>query len=482
MEINGRILVYSITGCPHCKRAKSTLSDLKLPYVDVNLEKYPELREEVKQRTQKSSVPQIFFNNIHIGGNDDLQKLIQDSARWEAILQDIIENIPPENAPVPPLDTDDSHENGEVTIDLDTVESRFAGFVKDFKCSGIVKTNQIGWFTKYKDSFSGTDLVNWLIAEKKQERDEAVNTAQLLMNQHYFHHVKQEQGFKDDPNVYYRLLQDEHLNALNSGSTSDNEPLSGPQLGEVLRKLILNIYNENLSDDGKKVDYKGIGGSADFLKYTELTRELQRVDVESMNREEKLAFFINIYNAFVIHANVTTDIPTNLLQRYKFFNCNYYIIGGQQYSLQDIENGVLRGNKRGVGMFSPPFKKNDPRLKVALLSCEPLIHFALVCGAKSCPPIKTYSSNEVISQLRLAAESFLESDEAVELVHDKFEVHLSQIFKWYKNDFGKNDEDLLRWIFEHTSEGEKKNNLGEIIQDHKRKIVYQPYDWGVNSK
>ena len=43
------------------------------------------------------------------------------------------------------------------------------------------------------------------------------------------------------------------------------------------------------------------------------------------------------------------------------------------------------------GQFSLPLKKTDPRLKVALETPEPLIHFALVCGAKSCPPIKTYS-------------------------------------------------------------------------------------------
>ena len=43
-------------------------------------------------------------------------------------------------------------------------------------------------------------------------------------------------------------------------------------------------------------------------------------------------------------------------------------------------------------MLSRPFSKNDGRLSVALETAEPLIHFALVCGAKSCPPIKTYSA------------------------------------------------------------------------------------------
>ena len=78
MELKGRILVYSILGCPHCMRAKNTLMELGLPYVDVRLDIYPkEVREELKRRTGKSTVPQIFFNAHHIGGNDELQKLVQ---------------------------------------------------------------------------------------------------------------------------------------------------------------------------------------------------------------------------------------------------------------------------------------------------------------------------------------------------------------------------------------------------------------------
>lgn len=66
------------------------------------------------------------------------------------------------------------------------------------------------------------------------------------------------------------------------------------------------------------------------------------------------------------------------------------------YSLNEIENGVLRSNRRAIGALRRPFGKNDPRLKIALEQPEPLIHFALVCGAKSCPPIKTYSAKVLL--------------------------------------------------------------------------------------
>ena len=67
----------------------------------------------------------------------------------------------------------------------------------------------------------------------------------------------------------------------------------------------------------QKVDYKGIGASVEFNRYVRLTKELQRVDILATTREEKLAFFINIYNALVIHANIVRGPPDNLWQRYK---------------------------------------------------------------------------------------------------------------------------------------------------------------------
>lgn len=52
------------------------------------------------------------------------------------------------------------------------------------------------------------------------------------------------------------------------------------------------------------------------------------------------------------------------LAMFQFFNTASYIIGGYLYSLQDIENGILRGNKKGVGMFKKPFSTDDPRFPV----------------------------------------------------------------------------------------------------------------------
>lgn len=76
MVFLGRVLIYSLPSCPFCKRAKKLLSDLQVPFVDVNLEKYPERRYDMQERTGRRTVPQIFFNSKHIGGFDELKKLV----------------------------------------------------------------------------------------------------------------------------------------------------------------------------------------------------------------------------------------------------------------------------------------------------------------------------------------------------------------------------------------------------------------------
>ncbi|XP_072253352.1 uncharacterized protein [Leuresthes tenuis] len=368
-SLPGRVTVYSIQGCPHCVQAKATLKQLGVPVCDVDMGSHSELRVKLKELTGRSTVPQIFFNNVHIGGNDDLQKLAPDE------LQRLVTLVKEEPLPAdaPPLPQSNSSQDG-------------AG-----------------------------------------ENDGAADLSLLL------------------------------------------------------REMILKLFSEHLSADGKSVDYKGMSANPAFERYCELAIQLQRVELMSLSREEKLAFFINIYNALVIHGYLRMGAPTNMWQRYRFFNYVSYLIGGEVFTLQDIENGVLRGNRKGVAQLRRPFSKTDPRLQMALPDAEPLIHFALNCGAKGCPPIKTYTPQDIDSQLRTAAEAFLENDDACVVDSGKREVRLSQIFKWYKADFGGTDEKLLKWVLDHMSDSPKKTSLQGVLSAGKTKVSFLPYDWGSNS-
>ncbi|XP_065062483.1 uncharacterized protein LOC135689250 isoform X2 [Rhopilema esculentum] len=478
-ELKGEVTIFSIVGCPFCIRAKGKFEELGLPFIDINLDRYKDARKIMIEKTGKKTVPQIFFNGKHIGGWSDFNNMPEEELK--GLIDDVTENEAPEDSPAAFLKSvdkegSDSDDSFEFTCELD----EYSYLKKELQESGIVKDIRSGLKT-FKNSFYGKDAVSFLVQTKNLDRGHAIAMCKQLVEKHFGKSVK-EKGqieFRDDDTIY-RFLEDDQTNALNSDIVSDCEPRDAAEVGEDLRKLILSIYNSHLSADGKKVDYKAIGESAEFKQYQKHTAELKRVNVENASREEKLAFFINVYNALVIHAFVVRGPPTNLWQRYKFFNVVSYVIGGQVYSLNEIENGILRSNRKPLGSFRRPFSKNDPRLQVALEEPEPKIHFALVCGAKSCPPIKTYSAKDIDNQLKLAAESFLEGDDCV-VEMTKREVKLSQILKWYKEDFGKTKANILQWVMENMGECEKKKQLAELLESKNFKLNYLPYDWGLNS-
>ncbi|XP_056018682.1 uncharacterized protein LOC125670590 isoform X2 [Ostrea edulis] len=438
MELKGRVVVYSILGCPHCMQAKNTLQQNKISYTDISLERFPQCREELIAKTGRKTVPQIFFNATHVGGNDDLQTLIKDKEKFEALLNDLITNEAPPEAPVIP-DPDTAVPDSDVG-DFSCEPDEYAILVKNLKESGLIKDHR-RLLILHKNTFVGKEFVDWIVKTKGLERSVAVEMGQKLIDQHFGHNLKSAEKFQDS-DALYRLLDDDDSTALNAGEMSECGPRPAGDLGEDIRKLILKIYAAFLSKDGKKVDYKGIAGSDEFKKYVRLTKELQRVNIADASMDEKVAFFINIYNALVIHANVSVGPPVNLWQRYKFFNTVRYIIGGHAYSLQDMENGVLRANRKGVGMLFRPFSQSDPRFHIALEEPEPYIHFALVCGAKSCPPIKTYSTDGLNEQLKLAAEAFLDGDDGLTINMSRKQIMLTKILSWYQEDFGKNKEEV----------------------------------------
>jgi len=86
-------------------------------------------------------------------------------------------------------------------------------------------------------------------------------------------------------------------------------------VSESLRQIILRLYDKHLASDGKALNYKALKQDPVFKTYVNATAELQNADVASLNREERMAFFINIYNAVVVHALAVFGPASNLKQR-----------------------------------------------------------------------------------------------------------------------------------------------------------------------
>ena len=192
------------------------------------------------------------------------------------------------------------------------------------------------------------------------------------------------------------------------------------------------------------------GGVNYTLIKSEKQEELKQL-IDQLNKEitndPKKAAYINLYNLLVIDQvvkNYPTTSPTSIAG---FFDANKVLVGDKKMTLNDLENNIIR----------PSYK--DPR-----------VHFALVCGAKSCPPIQNfaYSKAKLDSQLTKVTawaindSSFIKTDK-------EGNIKISEIFKWYVDDFG----------------GTSKNVKSFINQYKTQKISsfsYYPYDWSLNDQ
>jgi len=72
------------------------------------------------------------------------------------------------------------------------------------------------------------------------------------------------------------------------------------QVAQQLRESVLALYDEHLAANGKSVDYKGLAADPGFQLFVDATAELQKLDVSAFTREERMAFWINIYNILVV--------------------------------------------------------------------------------------------------------------------------------------------------------------------------------------
>ncbi|MFN0200004.1 MAG: DUF547 domain-containing protein [Bacteroidia bacterium] len=147
------------------------------------------------------------------------------------------------------------------------------------------------------------------------------------------------------------------------------------------------------------------------------------------NDNAKKVFWVNMYNAYyqlLIQKGIVRE---------KVFTQEAINIAGLQLSLDAIEHGVLR---RSAAKYSLGYAKAvAPKPYLKELQVEVLdfrIHFALNCGAKSCPPIAFYKYDDIDTQLERATDSYLNIETTVN--EQNKTVEATQIMQWFQGDFG----------------------------------------------
>lgn len=204
------------------------------------------------------------------------------------------------------------------------------------------------------------------------------------------------------------------------------------------------LLQKYVSTSGK-VNYQGFKVDKSILQayLDDLSEHAPQAD---WSRNEKMAFWINAYNAYTIKLivdNYPVSSITNL-HGGKPWDVKWINIGDKTYSLNNIENDILR----------PVYK--DAR-----------IHFAVNCAAKSCPPLhnRAYTSTNLNSTLEARTKQFINNAKFNTLNANSVEV--SKIFDWYNADFGN----LIEYLNKYAS---TEINPGATV-------IFKDYDWGLNN-
>ncbi|XVE95372.1 hypothetical protein REPUB_Repub02eG0091300 [Reevesia pubescens] len=468
----GNIILYTRLGCQDCREARLFLHRKRLRYVEINIDVYPSRKLELEKFSGSCAVPKVFFNEILIGSLSELKDL-DDSGKLDEKIDFLITEAPSVEAPLPPLSgEDDVSSNGPV--------DELALIVQKMKATIVVK-DRFYKMRRFTNCFLGSEAVDFLSEDQYLEREEAVEFGRKLASDLFFQHVLDENIFEDGNHLYRFLDHDPTVSSQCHNiprGIIELKPKPITEISSKLRFLSNAIFEAYASEDGRHVDYRSVHGSEEFARYLRIVQELQRVQVEDMPREEKLAFFINLYNMMAIHAILVWGHPAGQLERRKLFGDFKYVVGGCTYLLSSIQNGILRVNQRPPYNLLKPFGVKDKRLQVALPYPEPLIHFALVCGTRSGPALRCYSPGNIDKELMDAARDFLRTGGLIVDLSGKV-AYASKILKWFSVDFGKNEVEVLKHASNYLEPTDSEALL-EMLADAQLKVIYQPYDWGLN--
>ncbi|KAK3028851.1 hypothetical protein RJ639_037695 [Escallonia herrerae] len=488
IAMKGRIILYTRLGCQDCKEARLFLHRKRLRYVEINIDVYPSRKLELEKIAGSSAVPRVFFNEVRIGGLSELKGL-EDSGELDEKIEYLITEGPSFEAPLPPLSAeDDVSSTGSI--------DELAVIVRKMKETIVVK-DRFYKLRRFTYCFLGSEAVDFLSEDQYLEREEVSNRiwakawketllpacSRFLIIGIYsgsLSYCPSENVFEDGNHLYRFLDHDPIVSQCQNlpRGITELKPKPIVEISSRLRFLSYAIFEAYTSEDGKHVDYRSIHGSEEFARYLRIVEELQRVDLHDMPREEKLAFFVNLYNMMTIHAILVWGHPAGALERRKLLGDFKYVIGGCTYSLSAIHHGILRANQRPPYNLIKPFGVKDKRCKVALTYSEPLVHFALVSGNRSGPALRCYSPGNMDKELMEAARGFLRCGGLVLDLHSKV-ASVSKILRWYSADFGKNEVEVLRHAANYLEPSESQALL-DFLANTQLKVVYQPYDWGLN--
>jgi hypothetical protein len=248
---------------------------------------------------------------------------------------------------------------------------------------------------------------------------------------------------------------------------------------QIIYSVVLFLFfcsccaSDGITADGPGNDYIKLSGQIVTALEKGVVPAAELDLIKTANQEElekqlcddvrKKAFWINLYNGFV-QLRLKQDVSSSRDKRV-FFKDRIFIVAGHALSLDDIEQGILRRPQTKLKPGYPASQLDRSfEEKFGVRAVDYRIHFALNCGARSCPAVTYYSPAILDEQLDRATRAYL----ATETNYDQNEniINLPELFSWYRADFGY--EKGTRKMLKH---------YGIIGKDEKPEIRFKKFDW-----
>ncbi|MCO5601994.1 hypothetical protein L7F22_056121 [Adiantum nelumboides] len=225
-------------------------------------------------------------------------------------------------------------------------------------------------------------------------------------------------------------------------------------------------------------DYSKIPRAAPLLKkLVNLMERLKTVDLRGLAHQQKLSFWINIYNVCMMHAFLEHGIPDSPHKVVALMGKAVINVGGHHLSALAIEHFILRlpcdfGNaelkrkeRTAEGLMRSTYGLDWP---------EPLVSFALCCGSWSSPALRVYTPQEVERELEIAKNEYLQA--AVGVTPSKLVI--PKMLEWYMRDFAKNGDSLIEWVSEQLPSVLGKTLQTCLASRHVSEVTeVMPYDF-----
>ncbi|KAG1366605.1 hypothetical protein COCNU_13G003950 [Cocos nucifera] len=203
-----------------------------------------------------------------------------------------------------------------------------------------------------------------------------------------------------------------------------------------------------------------------------LLRKLAFVDLSGLTHQQKLAFWINIYNSCMMNAFLEQGMPTSPQMVVALMSKAMINVGGHLLSAMTIEHFILRLPHHSKHACLKGSKSDDMNTRgiFALEWPEPLVTFALSCGSWSSPAVRVYTASQVENELETAKRDYLQAAVGVSAPN---KLAIPKLLDWYLLDFAKNVESLMDWICLQLP-SELRNDAVKCLEMGRRSVIPQP--------